>query len=285
MGFEMMKRGWGVGGFSLAFEGLEANQNNIPRWLARIWWILSLASRGSSQTKKKINKHTLLAGASLFFQCFFFIRFGGFSLSLSRYPCKTKIGNKIKPKRRRTSLAGAPLFFNVFFFFINTRTGYYMVFKTVAHLVPPRSFDLDTVFSLSQVYRLPPSRLLCSVNIRQKWTHVLSSLPIPPLFSALDCDMPMCTYTKPQVTPFSLPFISLLFLSLLSFNPHPSPAVYLQVQQLHCSLYKICFAYTSHPSYPFNPSIHVAEKVTPLLAVPALQSSKSFALVFSLFNR
>lgn len=156
MGFEMMKRGWGVGGFSLAFEGLEANQNNIPRWLARIWWILSLASRGSSQTKKKINKHTLLAGASLFFQCFFSSDLVD-SLSRSQgTPARPRSETKSNQKEEPRWLA--PLFSSMFFFFFinNTRTGYYMVSKTVAHLVPPRSFDLDTVFSLSQVYRLPP---------------------------------------------------------------------------------------------------------------------------------
>lgn len=280
-----MKRGWGVGGFSLAFEGLEANQNNIPRWLARIWWILSLASRGSSQTKKKINKHTLLAGASLFFQCFFSSDLVD-SLSRSQgTPARPRSETKSNQKEEPRWLA--PLFSSMFFFFSSTTHGQDITwFPKLSLIWFPLALLIWTLsFPSLKSIVYPPSRSLCSVNIRQKWTHVLSSLPIPPLFSALDCDMPMCTYTKPQVTPFSLPFISLLFLSLLSFNPHPSPAVYLQVQQLHCSLYKICFAYTSHPSYPFNPSIHVAEKVTPLLAVPALQSSKSFALVFSLFNR
>lgn len=155
--------------------------------------------------------------------------FGGFSLSLSRYPPRI-LQEQTNPKRRRTYLAC----WRLQYFFINTRTGSYMVFKSVFDS-PHHSFGsplallIWTLSFLSLSLSFTPSRSLsvymCSVNIRKNWTMFCFSSPIPPIFflCALD-DIPStrCYPFLPRPPPpatFILCFFCLWLFLFLSFPP------------------------------------------------------------------
>jgi hypothetical protein len=140
---------------------------------------------------------------------------------------RLEVGNEPNPKKE--NLAGWRLSFLQCFFFSLTHGQdlTWFLIPPPPHRSfgsPPRSFDLDTVFSHS-VYPLPPLPVvvvyMCSVNIRKNGPcEVL--VPIPPFQYIPATPLPL----------FSLAFFVFRF-SLLSFHhPPPSPAIYLQVQNV-----------------------------------------------------
>ena len=99
-------------------------------------------------------------------------------------------------------------------------------FLPVARLVPPRSFDLDTVFSLCLSFTPLPLVVCLYVFCEhtQKWTHVLSFLFLHFISFAFALDMPKCIYTSHTRYPFSPTFhLSLLFFVFCFFFAFFSP--------------------------------------------------------------